>query len=927
MKKSSVILLVVLFLIIVLVSIGTNLYIDYLWFLDIDLEEVFWVTHLSEWGLRLAAIVFFFLFFWINLMFTRKHILRIPSLNLKLREELFNRGILRYLTGRWLTFFFFLGGLFLAFIFASYAGAYWMEMQQFFNATSFQLSDPIFGQDASFYVFQVPFLRFLYGFLMMTFVITLIALILIYLVLTPPEQVGRRWYAFSFPGLGHISVIAGLIFLLKSVDYRLQMWELLTNPGGYAFGAGYTDVNVNLNVLWILFFLALFFGVLFLLNAYFKRTQILVFGFITVVVVSFVGGGIVPGVVQSLFVQPSEFTYERPYLEHNIEFTRYAYGLDQFETHDYPADETLTWEDVEANAGTFDNVRLWDYRPMQTTLNERQAIRPYYRFQDVDIDRYEVEGDYRQVMLSARELDQDRFGEAARTWVNQHLQYTHGYGVAMSPVNEVSAEGLPNYFVKDLPPVTAEGIELDNPAIYYGELTREYVFTNTGMKEFDYPSGDENVYTVYDGDGGIPLGNLGRRLLMALRFGDYRILISGELSSESRIKFDRTIRERVNKVAPFLEYDGDPYVVVNDGRLFWIQDAYTVSNNFPYSEPQRNKNYIRNSVKVVVDAFHGSVDMYIAEPEDPVVQTYHNIFPGLFQPMEDMPDGLRSHIRYPEELFTTQAEVYRLYHITDPNIFYNREDLWEIPMEKYRGEEQRVEPYYVMLQLPGETEEEFVLIQPFTPYRRNNMISWMAARCDGENYGEMKVYNFPRGRVIYGPRQIDNRIDQSTEISELLSLWDQRGSNVIRGNLLVIPVNDAIVYVEPVFLEAEAGGLPELARVIVFFDGQVVMAPTLEDGLLQVLGERDDPPPDDDIIVEEPDVPDEEPDLEPEEPEVDPEEPLPEREPIEDADMEELIQRANEVFEEAQQRLQDGDWSGYGEKINELEEILQNLGS
>jgi len=926
MKRSSLTLLVVVLAAIVLTSIGTGLYVDLLWFIDLELEEVFWVRHLSEWGLRIGAFLFFFLFLWINLLFTRRHIVRIPSLNLKLREELFAKGYLRFLSYRWLAFFFLVISLLLSFILTPYAGNHWMEMQQYFNSTGFALGDPIFGQDASFYVFQLPFLRFVYGFLMMTLVVTLLALVVIYLVITPPEQVGRKWYIFPFPGLGHISLIAGLIFLLKAWDYRLQMWELLTDYGGYMFGAGYTDVNINMNVLWALLFLAVIIGIVFLANIYVQKTQLLVSGFVVIIAVSLVGGSIVPGLVQNFLVQPSQFSYEKPYIEHNIAFTRYAYGLDQFDTVAYPVEDTMTMEDVEANPGTFQNVRLWDYRPIETTYNERQTLWPYYRFRDVDIDRYDIDGDYRQVMLSARELDQDRFGEDARTWVNQHLQYTHGYGVAMSPVNEVDQDGLPTYFIQDLPPSTVEGIELEEPGIYYGELTREYVFTNTRMREFDHPDGDQTAYTTYEGEGGIPLENWFRRLLFALRFGDYRILFSGELEEESRLKFDRTVQERVNKVAPFLEFDPDPYVVVNDGRLFWIQDAYTVSDRFPYSEPYGGKNYIRNSVKIVVDAYHGDVDLYIADEEDPMIQTYDRIFPDLFQSLEDMPEGLRDHIRYPEQLFSTQAQVYQLYHITDPNVFYNREGIWEIPMEKYRGEEQRVEPYYVMLQLPGETEEEFVMIQPFTPARRNNMVSWMAARCDGEHYGEVKVYRFPRAEAIYGPQQIENRIDQSPEISELLALWDQRGSEVVRGNLLVLPIEDSILYVEPIFMRAEAGGLPELARVIVSFDGFVVMAPTLDEALEQLLDDRE-VEDEEEIIFEDPeeidDLPEPEPDIDPE---PEPEEPdIPEREPVEDPDARALIQEANAVFEEAQRNLRDGDWVGYGEKIDELEEILQEL--
>ena len=916
--KKSVWLALLIILVVVVASVGTNLYLDYLWFIDVDAEEVFWVRYLSEWGLRIVTLVFFFLFLWINLLFTRDFVLKIPNMNLAIREQLFEKGYLRFLTKRWLSFFYMIAAAFLAFILTSYTGAYWMDIHYFLNSIPFGVSDPIFNREAAFYVFQLPFLRLVYSFLMMTVVMTLIPVGIIYVLLNPPGQAptGRSWLLFPFSGLGHISFLASLILLLKVWDYRVQMWELVISPGGYNFGAGFTDVNVTAIALWVLLFLAAFLAILFFANIFIKQTKILVYGFISLFAISFLGLTVLPGAVQSLFVQPAEFTYERPYLEHNISFTRTAYGIDEFNTRLYSGQTKLTWEDVENSPGTFNNVRLWDYRPIRNTLNELQAIRPYYRFDDVDIDRYMIDGEYRQVMIAARELDVRRLDERAQTWVNQRLQYTHGYGVTMSPVNEVTSEGLPRYFVRDVPPVTSPGVELEQPGIYYGELTTDYVITNTRMPEFDYPMGDENIQTIYDGEGGVFLGGIGRRLLFALRFADYRILLSGELTSESRVKYYRSIKERLNKIAPFLEYDADPYIVVNEGRLFWIQDAYTVSSRYPYSQPQGGINYIRNSVKIIIDAYNGDVAFYIMEPDEPVVQVYNKTFPNLFKPFEEMPEGLRSHLRYPEGLFLTQAMVYNHYHVTDPNVFYNREDLWEFPVERYGGQDQPVEPYYVILQLPGEEEAEFVLIQPFTPIRRNNMIAWMAARCDGENYGEMIVYLFPKDQVIYGPMQIENRIDQNTEISEQLTLWDQSGSRVLRGNLLVLPVNDSVIYVEPIFLEAEGGGLPELARVIVAFDERVIMERTLEEGLARVLGERVVPAP------EEPDTPDE---TDTPEPDRDP--PVTDPTPIDedDKDVQTLIKDANKAFEEAQERMQSGDWAGYGRKIEELKDILRRM--
>jgi hypothetical protein len=481
----------------------------------------------------------------------------------------------------------------------------------------------------------------------------------------------------------------------------------------------------------------------------------------------------------------------------------------------------------------------------------------------------------------------------------------------MSPVNEVTSEGMPRYFLGDIPP--SGNLQLDNPSIYFGELTNDYVIVNTATQEFHYATaGDENAFTYYDGEAGVPLQSIFRRALLALKFGEYRILISNELSSDSKILFDRNISERVRKLAPFLRYDSDPYIVVSDGRLFWIQDAYTVTDSYPYSAPYGNFNYIRNSVKVVIDAYNGTVEYYVIDPDDPLVQTYNKIFPELFSPIEEMPQGLMAHMRYPEDLFNIQAQVLTLYHITDPNVFYTREDLWAIPLEQSFGQEQQMEPYYTILQLPGYSEPEYVLILPFTPDSRNNMISWMVARCDQPNYGDVEVFLFPKERVTLGPRQIENRIDQSTEISEQFTLWGQAGSRVIRGNLLVLPINSSLLYVEPIFLQAESGGLPELARVIVVFGETVVMEDTLEKALIKIFGEMDALPPDveDDLPL---DLPDDQV-IVPEQPVI-----------IDDQEIAELITRAQSVYEEAIASQQEGDWAAYGEKLRELEQILGDL--
>ncbi|MGM0687965.1 MAG: UPF0182 family protein [Bacillota bacterium] len=889
---------------------GTNFYLDLLWFTELDVEQVFWTQNLMRWGLRIGAFIFMFAFLFINLMVTRPYVMSFP--NLALRERLMATGFMRYLTPRRLAIYFLIAAAVLSYLFSGYTGSFWMEVLKYFNQVSFGINDPIFGADVAFYVFGLPFYRLIYGFLMMTVVITLILVGAIYLLLNPPSQGKQGWTLPPVKGISHLGVLLSLIFGLKVWDYRLKQLELLLSERGVVYGAGYTDINANYTVLTILMILAGLITLVFLANIFLRRYRIFVYGILALTGVSLLGGWAYPAAIQGFVVEPSEFTYEREYLAHNIEFTRQAYGIEQFGTRPYDPGEPLTWDDLRDNPGTINNVRLWDHRPLLTTFNELQAIRLYYRFTDVDIDRYVIDGEYRQVMLAARELDKSRLAEQAQTWVNLHLQWTHGYGVTISPVNEVTSEGLPRYFLGDIPPAGA--LELDNPAIYFGELTDDYVIINTATPEFHYATaGDENEFIFYDGDAGIPLQNILRRTLFALKFGEYRILISNELNNDSRILFDRNIHERVRKIAPFLRYDGDPYIVVNDGRLFWIQDAYTVTGNYPYSAPYGNINYIRNSVKIVIDAYNGNVNYYIIDPDDPMVQTYADIFPQLFLPFEELPEGLIEHLRYPEDLFNLQAQIYKLYHITDPNIFYTREDLWDVPMEQSFGQEQLMESYYTILELPGYDEPEYVQILPFTPDKRNNMIAWMVARCDQPNYGNVEVFEFPTERVILGPKQVENRIDQSTEISEQFTLWGQVGSSVIRGNLLVLPINNALLYVEPIFLEADRGGLPELARVIVVYDETVVMENTLEMALIRIFGEIGVLPPDLD--------PDELPDDMPEDDLVPPDDsPI-----IDDAVLAELIRSAQEAYTEAIEFQQAGDWAGYGEKIRELEQILDDL--
>jgi len=876
-----------------LILLFGNIYLEYLWFDNLGYSSVFIAVLFSKWGIRVLLWFIYFSFVLANLLITRKYI----------REFLYRRDDDRtvvidlpykraFFPGR-INLTLVVVSAAAAFLFTSFAGGYWLEVLQFFKGAKFNLTDPIFDKDIGFYVFRLPFLEFLYQYVFLLLSITLLIVAAIYFITNPPRRINGKWDFFP-KGQLHVTVLLAMVFVTKAFGYVLQMYNLLYSPRGVTFGASYTDTHAQLPGLRILFIISLGLALLVLTNLFLKRSRLVVYSVIGLIAVSPVLGNIYPSLVQKFIVEPNEFVKEEPYIKYNISMTQYAYGLHQIEVKNFPADDNLTPQDLKESDGTIRNIRLWDYRPLQQTYSQLQEIRPYYELQNIDTDRYTVDGVYRQVMVAARELDQDKLPAKAQTWVNKRLQYTHGYGIVMSPVNEVTPDGLPRFFIKNIPPVSSIELQVTRPEVYYGEMTDEMVITRTRTREFNYPKGQINAYTTYEGDGGVPVGSFLRRVLFALKFGDFKILLSGSLTPESRIMYDRNILRRVNKIAPFLRYDKDPYLVLNDGKLFWIQDAYTVTTRFPYSEPYGEINYIRNSVKVVIDAYNGSVDFYVVDPEEPIAKTLGAIFPRLFKPFEEMPEGLKAHIRYPEDLFKIQSRVYATYHMTDPRVFYNKEDQWEIPREVYANETIEVDPYYTILELPGENKPEFILMQPFSPLKKNVMISWMAARCDGEHYGKLLVYLFPKDKQVYGTSQIEARIDQDPYISQQLSLWNQRGSNVIRGNLLVLPVKDSIIYVEPVYLQAEQSQIPELIRVIVAYRESVVMESTLQDALAAIF-------------------------------EVEPERPEKPAEPDERLSMKELIQRANELFLRAQERQRQGDWAGYGELLDELEEVLNRL--
>ncbi len=812
------------------------------------------------------------------------------------------------------------------------SGARWEVFLKYFHYQPFGLSDPIFGRDVGFYVFSLPFFEYIQNWLVVTVALAIVGVLAVYAMDKAIAFAGR--IAMLPHVRRHLSALGGVLLLALSWGYWIKLLKLNYSTRGVAYGANFTDVHVQLPILWFFLALALVLGLVFLANAFWARRGVLLWGSLGYLGVLFVLLIIPSALMQKFVVEPNELAKEDKYIRYNIDFTRKAYALDLVREKDFPAEDNLSLADLDRNQMTIQNIRIWDERPLLRTYKQLQEIRLYYDFNSVDVDRYWLDGRYRQVMLSARELVAEQIPGQVNTWVNQKLQYTHGYGLALSPVNQVTTEGLPELLIKDVPPTSSTTLRVTRPEIYFGERNASYVIVKTATPEFDYPKGDENRYTSYAGAGGVLVGSLLNRLTFAWKFFDINILLSSYIKPESRILLNRTVRRRVVTLAPFLTYDNDPYLVISDeGRLFWIQDAYTTTNRYPYSQPVRQGrlNYIRNSVKVVIDAYNGSVDFYIVDPEDPLARSYAEIFPRLFKPAEQLPRDLRAHLRYPKGLFEIQTQMYSSYHMTDVRVFYNQEDLWSVPNELYSDNRQRMEPYYIIVRLPGETREEFLLMLPMTPSKKDNMIAWMAARSDTGVYGQLLVYKLPKEKLVFGPMQIEARVDQQPEISRELTLWGQRGSRVIRGNLLVIPVGQSFIYVEPVYLEAQQGqgltvtsataqtpaqrgrlgraaplagidqgsaSLPELKMVIVAYNNRLAMRENLGEAIQAVFGGA--PRVTSKLFAGAPKV-------------------------SVSASMQELVAAAERHYSNARRYLKQEDWAGFGKEWQALQETLRKL--
>ena len=871
----------------ILLNTGKNIYTEWLWFDSLGFSSIYLTILRTQVILFLIGAIVFFAILMASIVVAQR-------LSPKNGGTLVMGGEEIVVPRRTINIAIIVVSVVLSLIFGSLVSGQWDPILRFLNANPFGQSDPIFGKDVAFYVFNLPVYRFLQQWIVWGLFLILVGTASIYGL---SYALNRYSFAFTRAMKGHLSALGAAILALFAWGYWLNTFELLYSPRGLVFGASYTDTHAQLLALRLLIAVGAACALLLVANIFLGGVRLPLFGIGAWIIIAVLVGNIYPAIVQRFQVEPNELVKETPYINHNIRLTRQAFALDRIEEKPFSAEEILGLEAIQANPDTINNIRLWDHRPLKNTYNQIQSIRLYYDFHDVDVDRYTIDGQYRQVMLGARELSPEKLASEAQTWVNQRLQFTHGYGVALSPVTESDKEGLPVLLVKDVPPIG--DIKIERPEIYYGEKTTNYVIVNTKELEFDYPKGETNVYSTYAGESGVVLSSYLRKLAYAWQFGDVNIMLNDDLTLESRLLYYRTIGERVEHLAHFLLLDDDPYLVIMDGKLFWIQDAYTTTDKYPYSQPyEENFNYIRNSVKAVIDAYDGSVRFYVADPTDAIIQTYEAIFPDLFTPMAEMPSSLKAHLRYPEDLFLIQSEMYQTYHMQDPKVFYNKEDTWTRPNELYYGAEQPMEAYYVIMRLPEEETEEFLLMIPFTPFDKNNTIAWLAASCDGDKYGKLLAYLFPKEKLIYGPMQFEALVSQKTEIAEQLALWGRGGATVIRGNTLMIPISDSILFVEPVYLQSEAGQIPQLQAVIVGSGDRLAMRDTLQESLAAIFGAPLPP------VVSPPTVP---------------------TVPTTPSDIAALAVSAQEHYNKAQEYLKAGDWAGYGRELAALENDLRRL--
>ena len=877
-------------------------YTDWLWFSEVGYRTVFSRSLTAKLLLGVSGGATAFLLTWLNLRLAQRLSIELPDAesHITFNEERVAMPNFGRLSRRLILPVSILVGLF----FGSAAWDHWEAALQFLHQTPFGEADPIFGRDIGFYFFTLPLLGFVSAQLAALVVIGLIGAAALY-VARQSILLGGGGLAIERGARTHLLVLLAALFAVLSWGAYLDRFDLLYSTRGHVAGMSYADHTAALPMLTLRTVAALLAAALTIASARRSRNRLVWAGVGLYFAALLIGGGLYPSLVQRFSVAPNELAKETPYIVNNIAATRKAFNLDRVEERELTSDQPLTAADIQANRRTINSIRLWDQGPLLSAFGQIQAFRTYYNFQAVDNDRYRINDELRQVMISAREISTESL--PSRNWINERLTYTHGFGLTLGPVNQATTGGLPVLFVKDIPPAASEPrLKVDRPEIYYGEVADEHVYVRTKTEEFNYPSGAQDVFARYDGEGGVGIGSSWRKTLFATRFGDMKLLLSNEITPESRVLFHRRIKDRLEKVAPFLRFDPDPYLVISEGRLFWICDAYTVSDRYPYSQPAGGINYIRNSVKAVVDAYHGHVRLYVADEADPLIRTYARIFPGTLRPLSEMSADLRAHLRYPEYIFSLQTAVYSTYHMDQPRVLYNKEDQWAVAaVSEAQGQAQTMEPYYTVMQLPGEAAAEFLLMLPFTPRGKDNLAAWMVARADGENYGRLLVYSSPKQKVTFGPKQVVQLINQDAEISRQLSLWNQRGSRVIPGTLLVIPIEQSLIYVQPLYLQAEGGKIPELKRVIVVAENRpIAMEETLEASLARVFGGAPPPAP------------------APEEALAQAAPPPPPATPGAPGG---LAAQARGHYDRAIQAQREGDWARYGDEIKRLGAVLEQM--
>jgi uncharacterized membrane protein (UPF0182 family) len=887
------------FAILVLATAIATFYTDVLWFADLGHANVFWITLGSQWFTGLAFGGTFFVIAFVNVIVARR---MAPKAFLTVAGQMppqVEQGIIQLKQAiepamRWLLP---AACMVAAVISGASAAGDWRLYRLAMNAVPFGRVDPQFGRDIGFYLFSLPALRAASDWLFGTLVAVLILSALVH-VLDGAIRPWERLRGFAPHVKAHLSVLMGLIVGTRAFDYWLRIYELGLSPRGQVLGASYTDVNAQLPAYGILIVIALVSAAILLVNIRFQGWRLPAIALGVWLGAAVLVGGVYPALVQSLRVAPNEIAAEAPYIARNITATRQAFGLDDVDLKPFAAGTDLTAADIVKDRVTIENARLWDPNVIKSTYKQLQEIRPYYDFMDVDIDRYSIDGTRTEVLIAAREMNVGKLADQAKTWVNEHLAYTHGFGVVVSPVNDVTSAGSPVFAVKNIPPTTATDLKITEPRIYFGEGTDNYVVAGSTVGEFDYPMGSTNATTSYTGKTGVPVGGLLRRLAFAIRYGSTDLLLSGYVKPESKVLYYRSVTDRVALLAPWLQLDADPYMAIVDGRLLWILDGYTTSDMYPYSQRTHGVNYIRNSVKATVDAYDGTVHLYAFDEKDPVLATWRRVYPGLVEDSSAMPASVRAHLRYPEDMFMLQAEVFATYHMQDPRVFYNKEDQWAFPLQS-TGDEMK--PFYVLMRLPGEKTEDFVMMMPFTPKGKQNMIGWLAAKSDPADYGKRVAFEFPKQKLVLGPEQIHARINQEPAFSSQLSLWNQRGSQVIYGNLLVLPVKDAIVYIQPLYLQGEQTAIPQLVRVVVAYGDRIAMEADLALALGKAFGfAAAAPVSTGGTVVETTATP-------------------PAGKPTAD------IAAARDLYRKAIDAQRAGDWSGYGRAIEELGRVLERI--